>query len=229
MVLRAVPGRTRVSRIYRSEPEALSGRFQVHVASSRMAVTASVRLLARAGKLVRGPSLRRSRAYLVTATRRLTDCASRYTTCRRYAARFRTISGGAMHEMRCIRSAESSAEAIRNLRQVTRAFVIDAGASHGAVSEIEAAVGEALANVHVHAYRGESGPVELFLEVDGAEFTCLVRDEGRARTDVAVPRTVPGGRDSWGLYLMSQLMDRVEISHPQGREHGTVVRMRKSL
>jgi anti-sigma regulatory factor (Ser/Thr protein kinase) len=139
------------------------------------------------------------------------------------------MSGGATHKRRRIRSAESGAEAIRDLRRSARAFAIDAGASNEAVSEIEAAVGEALANVHVHAYSGEGGPVELMLEVEGAEFTCLVRDEGRALTDVAVPGTTPGGRDSWGLYLMRQLMDMVEISHPEGRTRGTVVRMRKRL
>jgi serine/threonine-protein kinase RsbW len=95
-------------------------------------------------------------------------------------------------------------------------------------SEIETAVGEALANAVIHG-NGENSCKRVYIDCrcyrDG-EVSMTVRDEGRGFDTTAVPdpttsanRLVPHGR---GVYLMRALMD--EVSFEEG---GTVVHMRK--
>lgn len=92
--------------------------------------------------------------------------------------------------------------------------------------DMEAAVGEALANVHDHAYHDGAGLVSATVFRSAGRLTAVVRDNGRATKVPAVPRVPPpstslGGR---GPYMMGRLVDDVAISvNPAG--HGLTVRL----
>ena len=144
------------------------------------------------------------------------------------SARLWPIRSGASR-LRCERHVLTSTSAIRDLRHLTRAFLKVIGVPDDTAGAVELVVGEALANVHLHAYRGDTGPIDFTLDVEGAQLTCVIRDRGCATTDLKIPAGSPARRGGLGLFIMGELMDDVEISHPDGRERGTLVRMRKTL
>ncbi len=105
------------------------------------------------------------------------------------------------------------------------------GASETDAFTIEASLNEVLSNCYRHAYGERAGPVGIDLAYDGIRLQVLVHDDGGPITDVpAIPKTLPAkGTGSRGLYLVSQLMDEVEIIHPHRGGQGTAVRMIKYL
>jgi anti-sigma regulatory factor (Ser/Thr protein kinase) len=105
------------------------------------------------------------------------------------------------------------------------------GASEHAAREIEIALGEALANARLHAYGGQIGPIGLDVIYDDGQLTLTVHDHGKPVTSApTIPASLParsaGGR---GLFIIGQLMDQVEIMHPDRRGRGTAVRMVRRL
>lgn len=96
----------------------------------------------------------------------------------------------------------------RDIYETVRAY----GAPEGGARAFQVAVGEALVNAWRHAYRMEGGIVEVSLTFDGSEWTATVRDRGRNRRPPDVPAERPR-RGGLGLYLMSRLVDCIEIRH----------------
>lgn len=96
-----------------------------------------------------------------------------------------------------------------------------AGFGEEAVSAVELALTEALANVVKHAYGGdEDQEIRLCLVIDDEKLSLTIRDFGRrfdpasySPPDLNVP--AEGG---YGVYLMHQLMDEVtyDTSPPTG-------------
>ncbi|MGH2405629.1 MAG: ATP-binding protein [bacterium] len=117
------------------------------------------------------------------------------------------------------------------IRKSISAAAVAEGISSDEAREIEVAVGEALTNAFIHAYKSSPGPLEVDLAFDGKQLTLLVHDHGKALTDrPAIPTSLPavagGGR---GLYLIGQLMDEAEVLHPGPRGSGTAIRMVKRV
>jgi len=121
-------------------------------------------------------------------------------------------------------------DAIRFARKLLYAAARIRGASEQDARDIELAVGEALTNVRRHAYQDGIGPAEVAIDCHDSGLTVIVRDWGIAGAPPAVPGSLSlesnsGGR---GLYLISQLMQRVEIlQNPEG--WGVTLRMAKQF
>ena len=121
-------------------------------------------------------------------------------------------------------------ESVRLARGFIAAAAAQAGFDPDAIRDIQVAVAEAVTNAYVHAYGGaRRGRIEVDVAFDGTFFTIGVHDSGRpVAPGLTVPRTLPdrgtGGR---GLYLMTRLMDAVEIRQPGRRGRGTLVVMTK--
>ncbi len=121
-------------------------------------------------------------------------------------------------------------QSIRLARKLLYATACLAGASEQDARDVELAVGEALANVHRHAYEEGVGPAEIDITCEYSGLTLVVRDWGSARSLPVLPAMLPletasvsGGR---GLFLIRQLMDAIEIQHnPEG--WGMTCRMSK--
>jgi anti-sigma regulatory factor (Ser/Thr protein kinase) len=106
------------------------------------------------------------------------------------------------------------------LRKMAAAAARSFGASMLEAADIELSIGEALANVYLHAYGQRPGPVTITIDFDGVTMSLAVRDEGRGRPDV-----VQAGR---GLRLLQELTDGVDLlAAPEG--HGAVLQITHRL
>lgn len=125
----------------------------------------------------------------------------------------------------------SAPEEIRVARRLVVAAASEAGADEDVASDLEVAVGEALANASAHAYRGRRrGKLELELAFDGTHLEIAVHDSGKpVAAEMTVPTELPPPGMGRGLYLIGQLMDEVRLVHPDRRGRGTAVHMRKRL
>jgi serine/threonine-protein kinase RsbW len=98
--------------------------------------------------------------------------------------------------------------------------------SESRLLDINAAVSEACNNVVVHAYRGQEGPMEVYLCVSEDELEVVVVDEG-----IGIQPKYPEPDDDvlqgLGLSLIQTLSDRVEFLGGIGE--GTTVRMAFTL
>ncbi len=110
--------------------------------------------------------------------------------------------------------------ALGEVREAVRAWLADAEVDPAAREDVVLACGEAVANSVEHAYAGRPpGPAEVELSLaEDRTLRVRVRDEGRWRP----PSEDPPGLRGRGLFLMRNLMDRVEVNHDAG---GTEVRM----
>jgi anti-sigma regulatory factor (Ser/Thr protein kinase) len=120
---------------------------------------------------------------------------------------------------------------IRAVRKVIAATARIGGARDADARLIELCVGEALANARFHAYRSGVGPIEATVSLDGEMFSVTIQNEGKPVTRSAqVPDTLdPPESQSWGLYLLGQIMDEVEITRSTLDDRGTAIRMSKRL
>jgi anti-anti-sigma factor len=110
--------------------------------------------------------------------------------------------------------------ALGEVRQAVRAWLADAEVDPAVREDVVLACGEAVANVVEHAYAGRPpGPAEVELSLaEDRTLNMRVRDEGRWRPP---SEDAPGLRGR-GLFLMRNVMDRVDVEHDAG---GTEVRM----
>jgi len=106
------------------------------------------------------------------------------------------------------------------LRKMAAAAARALGASMLEAADVELSIGEALANVYLHAYGRRPGPVAISIDFDGIAFTISVRDEGRGAPDPVEMRR--------GLSLLQELTDGVALSAaPDGT--GAVLRITRRL
>lgn len=117
--------------------------------------------------------------------------------------------------------AELSLAADHDQLATIREFVAEAGRQLGlagkTIRDLQLAVDEACTNVIEHAYGGRGGEIQVRIEPTDQGLRVTIRDWGQAFDPEAVPVpdvTAPleqrplGGL---GLFLMRQLMDRVEF------------------
>ncbi|TMI89277.1 MAG: ATP-binding protein [Bacillati bacterium ANGP1] len=121
-------------------------------------------------------------------------------------------------------------DAIRFARKLLYAAARIRGASEQDARDVELAVGEALTNVRRHAYQDGIGPAEVAIDCHDSGLTVIVRDWGIAGAPPAVPGSLSLESDSGGrgLYLISRLMQRVEILQ-NAEGWGVTLRMAKQF
>jgi anti-sigma regulatory factor (Ser/Thr protein kinase) len=122
-------------------------------------------------------------------------------------------------------------QVIRAVRKVIAATARIGGAGDADARLIELSVGEALANARFHAYQSGVGPIEATVRLDGEMFSVTIQNEGKPVTRSAqVPDMLePPESQTWGLYLLGQIMDEVEITRSKLDDRGTAIRMGKRL
>ena len=101
--------------------------------------------------------------------------------------------------------------AIRVVRRMIRDIVEREGGSEEDAWGLELALGEALFNAHTHAYAGGVGPVEVAVGFVDETLTMTVRDRGEPASTPTVPRTQPPDQKRLGLFLISTVVDYVDI------------------
>lgn len=125
---------------------------------------------------------------------------------------------------------DSDPYSLGKARRHVRNTLVQAGFGVEVVRDVEAAVGEALANVHDHAYDGGAGPVSITVFRSDGRLTVVINDNGRAIVAPSVPHVPPPSTSlrGRGLYMVGHLMDEVAIVvNPSG--HGLAVRMTTRL
>ena len=123
-------------------------------------------------------------------------------------------------------ASDSHPYSLRKARRRVHSALLRAGLSIEVARNMEVAVGEALANVHQHAYDGGAGPVAVTVFRSDGGLTAVISDNGRATSTPSVPSVPPPSTDirGRGLYMMGRLVDDVAISvNPWG--HGLTVQM----
>jgi anti-sigma regulatory factor (Ser/Thr protein kinase) len=122
------------------------------------------------------------------------------------------------------RTVPAVAENVGALRHAVVELASKAGAEGDVCTDLALAVGEACANVVVHAYPpGDVGPLILHAEVKGDEIRVQVCDQGQGMT----PRPDSPGL-GLGLPLIANLADNLEIKDGDS-SIGTVVSMAFAL
>jgi serine/threonine-protein kinase RsbW len=120
----------------------------------------------------------------------------------------------------------SRAENVAVVRQALGGAMDVLDLSESRLLDVNAAVSEACNNVVVHAYRGQEGPMEVYLCVGEDELEVVVADQG-----VGIQPKYPEPDDDelqgLGLSLIQTLSDRVEFLGGIGE--GTTVRMAFTL
>ena len=133
--------------------------------------------------------------------------------------------------MRVLRlDTDSNPESLGDARRRVRDAMVDAGLGSDAAREMEIAVGEALSNVHEHAYGAGVGRVLIEVFRTPSALSIVVSDEGCATVPPAIPRVLPSrtAHGGHGLYMAARLADEMNIRvSPAG--HGVTVRMTARL
>jgi anti-sigma regulatory factor (Ser/Thr protein kinase) len=126
---------------------------------------------------------------------------------------------------------ETDPHVIRAVRKVIAASARIGGAGDADARLIELSVGEALANARFHAYKSGVGPIEATVTLDGEMFSVTIQNAGKPVTRGSqLPDTLePPESQRWGLYLLGQIMDEVEITRSTLDDRGTAIRMSKRL
>jgi anti-sigma regulatory factor (Ser/Thr protein kinase) len=128
-------------------------------------------------------------------------------------------------------SLSTAPEELRIARRLVVAAAREAGADAVTLLDLEVAVGEGVANAHIHAYGGgRAGKIHLDLRFDGAALSVAIRDTGQPVAGVPeIPTSLPPPGRGRGLYLIGRLMDEARLVHPDRRGRGTMLFMRKHL
>ena len=128
-------------------------------------------------------------------------------------------------------SLSTAPEEQRMARRLVAAAAREVGADARTALDLEVAVGEAMANAHIHAYGGRRpGKIRLDLQFDGAAMSVAIHDSGRPVAGAPeVPAALPPPGRGRGLYLIGRLMDEARLVHPDRRGRGTMLLMRKRL
>src|SRR4051812_17117555 len=120
----------------------------------------------------------------------------------------------------------SRPENVAGVRQALGGAMDVLDLSESRLLDVNAAVSEACNNVVVHAYRGDEGPMEVYLCMGDDELEVVVDDQG-----IGIQPKFPEPDDDelqgLGLSLIQTLSDRVEFLGGIGE--GTTVRMAFAL
>ena len=114
---------------------------------------------------------------------------------------------------------------------IITAFIEELNPTEEDLSDIRAAVTEAIDNVIVHAYDNEEGKVSLIAQIENRCVIIKVKDEGIGIEDIAKAKqplySTKEDASGMGFTIMESFMDTVEIASKVGE--GTMVTMKKTL
>jgi serine/threonine-protein kinase RsbW len=116
------------------------------------------------------------------------------------------------------------AENVVVVRHALAGLAEEIGMDEGGVADLKTVVTEACANVAVHAYQGEPGPLSVEAQPDEEGLTVTVRDEG---VGIRPQADIERGSLRLGLSLIAALSSSFAISGGVGT--GTEVKMRLPL
>jgi serine/threonine-protein kinase RsbW len=139
------------------------------------------------------------------------------------------LRGGIKYPMAAIFGQDypQGAQCLQNARRDVAQFATLCGFESNEVDEVVLAVGEAVGNVIEHS--GSSRSFSLCCENDGERLLIKVADCGKGYIPVSLPVSAPElGSRGLGIYLMTQLMDKVEFSMNPSIG-GTTLRLEKKL
>ena len=125
-----------------------------------------------------------------------------------------SVRGGPLHL-----TLPAESRMLVEMRGSLRRWLRESGVAREDENEILVASGEACANVVRHAYAAHPGEMVLDARMVDGSVELVVSDRGDWR-----PATDRGG--GWGIQLMRELMDAVEVDNTDG---GTVVRMSRRV
>lgn len=120
-------------------------------------------------------------------------------------------------------------ESVRTARRALSAFAASCGFGSTVLSDIESAVGEALANAAEHSDREAASGIDVAATFECSRLVIQIQDHGRGfDCEAALERAaeVPyrGATRGFGIFLMRTLMDEVAYS-----EHGSSIQLVKRL
>lgn len=111
---------------------------------------------------------------------------------------------------------------ISELRTRLKDFLISNGIDNEIADDIELVISEMLTNVYKHSYKGSEGDVIINAHIDDEKIYISIRDFGEkfAPTEVREPNPEVLADHGYGLYVASQIMDKIEyiLSHKLGTE-----------
>jgi len=115
-----------------------------------------------------------------------------------------------------------SANKISELRAKLKNFLLSNGVDEETASDVELVVSEMLTNVYKHSYKEKEGDVVVRAEVDDFKIVISIKDFGEkfSPRDVREPDPETLSDHGYGLYIASQIMDKVEyiLMHETGTE-----------
>ncbi len=111
---------------------------------------------------------------------------------------------------------------IAELRAKLKNFLISTGIDQETASDIELVASELLTNIYKHSYKEKEGDVIIRANVDESKLVISIRDYGEkfSPADVKEPDPEILSDHGYGLYIASQIMDKVEyvLMHDVGME-----------
>jgi anti-sigma regulatory factor (Ser/Thr protein kinase) len=116
---------------------------------------------------------------------------------------------------------------VRRARRALFAFAVECGFRGTALSDIETAAGEALANAAEHGDREASSGFDVLATFEAGRLVIEIKDHGPGFDSAAAMRNATpdaAGHRGFGIYLMRTLMDEVAYS-----EHGSRIHLVKRL
>ncbi len=115
-----------------------------------------------------------------------------------------------------------SANKISEIRSKLKNFLLSNEIPEETASDIELVISEMLTNVYKHSYKEKEGEVIVKASIDGDELTISIRDFGEKFSPADVKEPDPDflADHGYGLYIASQIMDKIEyiLSHETGTE-----------
>ena len=115
-----------------------------------------------------------------------------------------------------------SANKISEIRSKLKKFLLSNEIPEETASDIELVISEMLTNVYKHSYKEKEGEVIVKASIDGDELTISIRDFGEKFSPADVKEPDPDflADHGYGLYIASQIMDKIEyiLSHETGTE-----------
>ena len=118
-------------------------------------------------------------------------------------------------------------------RAVIGAFISRLDPTLDELSDIQTSVSEAVTNSIVHAYRGNSGEVQICSYIFGNDVTIEISDEGCGIENISLARqpfysSCPDmERSGMGFTIMEALMDSITVESTVDK--GTIVTLKKKI
>lgn len=114
---------------------------------------------------------------------------------------------------------ELTPQRLHGLRTLAERWAVYAGLNHLESGKILAGVDEALSNIHIHAYGGKTGPVQIEIRIENEELIFEFTEEGKEFNPAHAITRQPGElrMGGWGLVMIRAAFDRIERRRHLGK------------